>query len=527
MRLPKGVSMLRTAIGSVLVFFLIATTAHAERRVALVIGNSDYVAAGPLLNPANDARDVKNALERLGFDVTLELNLTSSNFAKTVGAFDRTRARDADLALLFYAGHGVQFEGVSYLVPVDASLQSKYAVARELYSLPELIETLEGARVSVVMLDACRNNLLIASKTRGPTTRGLAPIEKVEGKKLVVYATKENEVADDGKDRNSPFTKALLHHIETPGLEISTLLKHVRLDVMKATGDTQKPTWTPDFDAVITLKAMQSQTLDARQVDNAKADAEKRMQEQIGLAVQKALDERRSTDEARVQAEIVRRAADLEKSLGEKSRELEDRLKSLSAKESQVRQRAEEFESEKRRKESEINRLMEQSRKLADDQKRTADSEIERKRRELAAQEARHNEERLADEARRKEDDARIAGIKAELRRQKEELDDAVERNAKAVSSVSTEGYKPNFEPQPQSATLEALPQEKEEIKEIKKTARIAEEDAHQDAVREKKRRREHVRRSEQSERPARARRQRHGDGEGGGGGGSAGAPPP
>jgi uncharacterized caspase-like protein len=514
--LLKGTPMRRAkmwpaAAGLLFVFILNATLATAERRVALVIGNSDYMAAGRLVNPANDAEDMKKALERLGFDVTLRLNLKSAAFARTIAEFGKTKAPNSDLALLFYAGHGVQYEKVSYLVPVDANPESPFAVKRELYSLPELLDTLRTAPVSVVILDACRNNLLLRSRGRSFTTRGLAPLKKSESRNLVIYATKENEVADDGKGRNSPFTKALLQHIETPGLEIATLLKFVKLDVMKATGDAQRPTWTPNFDVVVRLKPAKPLAAETPAFGPGGGEAAKRFQEQLEQAVRKALQERLSGDSARLSADIRRREAELDrqrKALAEKTRQFEEKVKLISAKEAQIKRDQDRMEAENRQKAEEINELMARSKKYAAEQKKSAELEIARKRRALEEKTARLEAARRADAERRKEDAEHIELIKEELRRRKHQLEEqeaAIESNADGASAGDAAGYKPRLSPdrpsQPPRSKMEQA---------AKTTSVIKQEKQRQSRASGPRRRRKRVKHSRPSKHAMRVRRRSH-----------------
>jgi uncharacterized caspase-like protein/TPR repeat protein len=224
-----------------------AGAAMAEKRVALVIGNSAYKHATKLPNPVNDATDVGNALKKLGFEVDIATDLDKRSMDKVFNKFAKA-ALGADAAVFYYSGHGLQFEGKNYVVPVDAQLDDPEDVRYELARVDDVLADLKNASgVRMLVLDACRDNPLAAqlkarvgaSRSSG-VTRGLAKIENAEGT-LIAYATQSEAVADDGTGRNSPFTGSFLKHVETPGLEIRTLFARVRQDVYNATGRKQLP----------------------------------------------------------------------------------------------------------------------------------------------------------------------------------------------------------------------------------------------------------------------------------------------
>ncbi len=230
-----------------LIASLVADTAQAQRRVALVIGNSTYANTPQLANPANDASDIATALKLLGFDVIAESNLTKSAMDNAFRRF--ARAMDgADAALFYYAGHGMQFQSQNYLMPIDAKLQHEADLPYEMAKVDDVIADMSRVKgVRLVILDACRDNPLEANlkrtvaRTRNiAQTRGLARMTRTQGL-LVAYATQPGQVADDGIDRNSPFTKSLLQHIATPGLEVGPLFRRVASDVNKSTGGKQTP----------------------------------------------------------------------------------------------------------------------------------------------------------------------------------------------------------------------------------------------------------------------------------------------
>lgn len=220
----------------------------ADKRVALVVGNSNYKNTPALANPINDASDVYQSLKAVGFDVKLELDVTKREMDAALEQFARASA-SADTSLFYYAGHGMQYQGRNYIMPVDADLSDDVSVHYEMtsvYDVKAAIERSDGVRIMV--LDACRSNPLaqrfarsITSATRDiPNVRGFAPAEKMQGM-VVVYATQADEVADDGVGRNSPFSSAFLKEIKEPGLEIGTMFRRIGEDVYKATNGRQSP----------------------------------------------------------------------------------------------------------------------------------------------------------------------------------------------------------------------------------------------------------------------------------------------
>ena len=239
--------ILATLMCCVLVMALGIATALAEKRVALVIGNSNYQNAPPLKNPLNDAEAVAKLLTRLGFDVVKGIDLTDRDFARTISTFAKRLDQGADAALFFYAGHGLQVKGKNYLVPVDAELASEASLDFETVRLQTILSLMERTRrTNLVFLDACRNNPMARNLARNMGTRsaaigrGLARVETGVGT-LIAYSTQPGNVALDGEGFHSPFAKALLKHSEKPGLEIEGLMRQVRQDVITETNGAQVP----------------------------------------------------------------------------------------------------------------------------------------------------------------------------------------------------------------------------------------------------------------------------------------------
>jgi len=215
------------------------------KRVALVIGNSTYRNVPTLPNPANDGADIAAALTRLGFAVTLVTNASFDQMRRGLIAFGRDAA-GADMAAVFFAGHGMEISGENWLIPVDAELKKDTDAANEAVSLRSaILQVSNTTSLGLVVLDACRNNPFVAKMSRSLALRaviggGLGRIEPV-GNVLVAYAARDGTTALDGDGRNSPFTAALLHNIETPGVEVTFMLRNVRDDVMEVTRNEQQP----------------------------------------------------------------------------------------------------------------------------------------------------------------------------------------------------------------------------------------------------------------------------------------------
>ena len=239
-------SKLCCAVMSVVIclLFFVSSSAISAQRVALVIGNSNYAHAPILPNPRNDASDIGAALERLGFAVTRLENADRNSLWQGLQEFKRA-ASVSKVAAVFYAGHGIEVDQRNFLVPVDARLASDQDVEFEAVPLDLVMRALDGAsELRLVILDACRDNPFAAKMQRSGATRsigrGLARLEPSE-QMLVAYAAEAGTVASDGDGRNSPYTAALLRHIEEPGLELDLMFRHVRDSVLSSTGGSQKP----------------------------------------------------------------------------------------------------------------------------------------------------------------------------------------------------------------------------------------------------------------------------------------------
>lgn len=233
-------------------FIAVLSAGHgiaAERRVAMVVGNADYQRAGKLRNPLNDATDISASLRSLGFEVISATDRDSRQFEEDIEAFSNA-AQNADVALFYYSGHAMQLGGANYLLPIDFDADTELAVKRQAFNLSDIVEQMErSARVSLVFLDACRNNPLadalhakLGSKGRSAELgRGLARVSAGSPNTMVVFATAPGTVAADGAGRNSPFTQAMLRYLPAPGVEIETMMKRVTSAVAVDTGSKQQP----------------------------------------------------------------------------------------------------------------------------------------------------------------------------------------------------------------------------------------------------------------------------------------------
>jgi len=225
---------------------LASQPAWATKRVALVVGNSSYQNAPLLPNPANDATAIAATLKTAGFDlVESRLNLTSSDMRRALRDF-ADQARDADIAVVYYAGHGIEIDGTNYLIPTDARLERDTDIYDEAFSLDRILLAIEPAKqLRVVIVDACRNNPFADTMKRTlasrAISRGLARVEPAVSNTLIAFAAKAGLTALDGNSKNSPYATALVKYIAKPGLDLRRAFGFVRDDVLQATGNRQEP----------------------------------------------------------------------------------------------------------------------------------------------------------------------------------------------------------------------------------------------------------------------------------------------
>jgi hypothetical protein len=254
------------AIAVVALMAVSASADAAGRRLALVIGNSTYQNVAELTNPQNDATDVAEKLRNLSFDVMLGTNLTRDQMHEAFQKFS-DELKPGDEGLFFYAGHGISLSGENFLIPVDMpgeiqvedEAQSKDALDKNLVNISSVIEPMQKAKLGMIFLDACRNTpsreeLGLQIVAQDGATRKLRSLSFSRGISKVnvtstsgasgifrAYATQPNNVSDDGGGRNSPFTKALLKHLGTKGVDVHQMMIKVRLDVQTETNGRQVP----------------------------------------------------------------------------------------------------------------------------------------------------------------------------------------------------------------------------------------------------------------------------------------------
>jgi uncharacterized caspase-like protein len=225
---------------------LSAHAAMASRRVALVIGNAKYEHADTLTNTINDANAMAALFTKAGFDVVnVQRNVGVVDFKRAVRDF-LTATANADIAVVYYSGHGIEVGGANYLVPVDAKLTSDYDIDDEAIALDRVILATQSAkRLSLIILDACRDNPFLRTARPVVTTRAISNrligVQPVGADTLIAYAAKAGSVSYDGVGSNSPFTTALVKYLAEPGLDIRIALGKVRDEVLASTGNKQEP----------------------------------------------------------------------------------------------------------------------------------------------------------------------------------------------------------------------------------------------------------------------------------------------
>src|SRR3979490_2294157 len=225
-----------------------ANVAKADKRVAFVVGNGAYKNVAPLPNPSVDAKAIAATLRNVGFEVVEGSNLTRDKMTERLLDFGK-KAQGADVALFFYAGHGIAISGTNYLLPIDADIKSEMEVKLAAPTNIDLTldQTMSDAKVKLVFLDACRDNPFAAKIKSNSATRsvsvqtGLAEMKSGEGT-LIAFATGPGQTALDGQEgTNSPFTRAPIAHITTPGVEIQQAMTEVRAQVHQETNKGQLP----------------------------------------------------------------------------------------------------------------------------------------------------------------------------------------------------------------------------------------------------------------------------------------------
>ncbi len=225
-----------------------------DRRLALVIGNSDYKRGGYLSNPENDARDMAEILRILGFETMVYFNANQNTMIRAIDEFGK-RLKQYDTGLFFYAGHGIQVKGFNYLIPVDAHLESEADVEYKCVEAGRLLSRMEesGSKVNIVILDACRNNPFERSWTRNAQGQGLAFMNAPSGS-LIAYATAPGSTASDGTGKNGLYTSSLLKYLNESGLTILEVFQKVRSEVRVKSNNRQIPWESTSLEGNYTLR---------------------------------------------------------------------------------------------------------------------------------------------------------------------------------------------------------------------------------------------------------------------------------
>lgn len=233
--------MMRFWFATLTALFLLAPSVAEARKVALIIGNGDYANTGRLVNPANDIKIIAASAKQAGFDdVTIAADLAVNDFQKAMRDF-RAKADGAEVAMVYYAGHGIEAQGKNWLIPTDAQLKSDLDLPYEAINLDRLMESVSGAQIRMVVLDSCRNNPFGRSWRSGTraVVNGLAGVEADDV--LVIFAAAPGQTAADGTSGNSPFATSLAKRLPQPDMPVQLLGGLIRDDVLQATGGSQRP----------------------------------------------------------------------------------------------------------------------------------------------------------------------------------------------------------------------------------------------------------------------------------------------
>jgi TPR repeat protein len=227
-------------------YALWSSPALANKKVALVIGNSNYQNVPRLPNPSADASAIVQMFKGAGFEfVDLQIDVGDLEFKRALRRF-ADAANDSDTAVVFFAGHGIEIRGTNYMIPIDAKLADERDAPDEAISLDRIIEAVDGAkRLRLIIVDACRDNPFSVSMKRQVATRnasrGLARVEPQASDTLIAYAARAGSTAEDGYGEHSPLTTALLHNLTVPGLDVRLAFGRIRDEVIKITDNRQEP----------------------------------------------------------------------------------------------------------------------------------------------------------------------------------------------------------------------------------------------------------------------------------------------
>jgi hypothetical protein len=285
-------------------------SASGGARIALVVGNSTYQHVSPLTNPVNDAADMGATLDTLGFEVNRVLDGSKGDLERAIRDFQSAASRPGtELALFYYAGHGVEHEGINYLIPVTADITDEYELMDQAVNVNRVTQAMDrgNAEFNMVVLDACRDNPFF--RTRSAGSRGLAAMSGGGKGSMIVFATSPGDVAQDGDGRNSPFTRAFVQHAPTPGVEVSTLMRRINGTVQELTGGAQTSWFNASYTGEVYLSAAErladaTARTDAINEELSALEAEiVRRQEAIAAAENREERERLEAEQQRARAE--------------------------------------------------------------------------------------------------------------------------------------------------------------------------------------------------------------------------------
>ena len=303
-------------------------------QVALVIGNNDYGFA-PLENAVNDATRVAAVLKQKGFKVLLRTNLTYARMMDAVREFEVELAAKKDVGLLFYAGHGVQIKGENFLIPINnQEMRNEMDVQDKALNVEDMTRRMKESRVklSVVILDACRDNPFKSTTTSRSLTRGLTPMQVAEGM-VIAFATDPGSTASDGDGGQGLYTKYLVEALQTPGLEIEKVFKQVLKRVKDASGGKQKPWYNASVEGTFCFGGCENSdkaAAEAAEIERKRLLAEQQRIEQQRIATEKTAKEaedRRKQQLAEQQRIEQQRIATEKAAEAARIKEAEDRRK--------------------------------------------------------------------------------------------------------------------------------------------------------------------------------------------------------
>jgi uncharacterized caspase-like protein len=416
--------------------------AQASKRVALVMGISAYKHAPRLANPVRDADAIAGVFRSAGFEVVeMRRDLGVSDLRRAVRDFSLL-ATDADTAVVYYAGHGIEVDGTNYVVPADAKLESDFDVEDEALSLDRILKALDSAkRLRLVILDACRDNPFAKTMKRSVASRsigrGLAKVEPTVSGTLIAFAARAGAVASDGDGGNSPFTTALVKHIAQPGLDLRLAFGKVRDDVIKATNNRQEPFVYGSLggDTMSLVPPLPVVAVAAPPVD-PKAEARKEYEFAAQIGTRQAWESFLKNSGSGFYADLAR--ANLDK-LSSAEQDKARTAEALRQAEQQEKAKADELR--RQLEEHQARQAEEARKKVSEDVRRRLEEE-----RRLGAEQAmkERDAERKQVEALRKELEAKQQEIEAakkaavdEARRQQEEAKREAEARAKAGPQVA------------------------------------------------------------------------------------------